>query len=42
MEIIKTLFFDYQQSEEYTKAFRNMPRKNDVQTAYDNLCRRRF
>ncbi len=37
MEIIKTLFFDYQQSEEYTKAFRNMPRKNDVQTAYDTF-----
>lgn len=36
-KIISNLFYDYQQTDEYTKEFDNMSRKEDVQAAQDTF-----
>lgn len=37
--IIENLFYDYQQTEEYVKDFKNMPRREDIQAARDRLVK---
>lgn len=39
---IEKLFYDYQQSEEYVKAYKTMPRLNDISVARDTIVAPEF
>lgn len=37
-EIIDKIFYDYQQTEEYAQAFKQIPRRAEIQAAEDTLA----